>query len=394
MESRTNVPASEKACAVAWAGLCLGVVIVGALNLGCADHRISLQEFLQMQEQVGRAPATQPVQVPVAVIDKSLGPYRVGPGDVLSVTVVVPGQTEPTVPMPVRVNRKGEIDLPLAGSIKVAGLELEDVENAVREAFVPKVYRAAAVHVSVTVPETTNVLVIGAVTAPGLVQLSRTQRNLLFAIHTAGGATDLASGLVTLRRLRQPDKPVTLNIRDPEGLKQALTLPPLENGDIVTVHAATPNMVFVGGLVNAPQPQAYPTGVQMTVLQALAASGGLRTDVTPREATLIRRMPDGRDVHVKLNLDRIMKGKDPNITLAAGDILWVPDTLETRVQDWFNRNIFLRAGVVVTYNVTGVEFLNRRSLQGRSGGVGGTLEDRFDPFSFLGRSAALQGLTP
>ena len=29
----------------------------------------------------------------------------------------------------------------------------------------------------------------------------------------------------------------------------------------------------------------------MTVLQVLAAAGGLRTDVTPREATLIRRMP-------------------------------------------------------------------------------------------------------
>ena len=112
-------------------------------------------------------------------------------------------------------------------------------------------------------------------------------------------------------------------------MQAALSLDPLENGDIVTVHAATPNTVFVGGLVNVPRPQMYPQGVEMTVLQAIAGAAGLRTDVTPREATLIRRMPDGTDAHVRLNLDRITRGQDPNLVLAAGDILWVPDTLET-----------------------------------------------------------------
>jgi hypothetical protein len=129
----------------------------------------------------------------------------------------------------------------------------------------------------------------------------------------------------------------------------------------------------------------------MTVLQAIAAAGGLRTDVTPREATLIRRLPDGNDVHVRLNLDGMSRGNDPNLVLAAGDILWVPHTAETLVQDWVNRNIFVRAGVSVNYNVTGIEFLNRHAQQsGRFGGGG--LEDSFDPFGFLGRGTGIQSL--
>jgi len=76
-------------------------------------------------------------------------------------------------------------------------------------------------------------------------------------------------------------------------------------------------------------------------------------------------------------------GEDPNIALAPGDIVWVPETWETRVQDFFNRNVFMRAGVSVNYNVTGVEFLNRRSLQARRTGGGGTLADTYDPLGFL-----------
>jgi len=231
--------------------------------------------------------------------------------------------------------------------------------------------------------------VVGAVTTPGLIRLRRTERNLLYAIASAGGLTDMTSGRATLRRIRNPDQPVTLDLTEPAELEAALALAPLENGDIISV-AADPNTVFVGGLVNAPRPQTYPPGAPISVLQALAASGGLRTDVTPTEATLIRHMPDGRDVHVKIDIRRLQTAKDPNIQLAAGDILWVPDTVGTIVQDWINRNIYIRAGASanVNYNVSGIEFLNRRSQQ--AGRFGSDLQSQFDPFGFLTQNALLQ----
>ena len=84
------------------------------------------------------------------------------------------------------------------------------------------------------------------------------------------------------------------------------------------------------------------------------------TDVFPHNATLIRKMDDGKELQVKLNVSRISKGKDPNIMLAAGDILWVPDTLATRVEDWCNKNLFMQARRDVQSGLqhAGYEYLN------------------------------------
>ncbi|MCH7701698.1 MAG: polysaccharide biosynthesis/export family protein [Planctomycetes bacterium] len=373
------------------------VLLLSQGLMGCgADHRISLEQFLVMQQDAREAAVESPSAAELdevrALLDRQLGPYKVGPGDELTVTLTGADATPLFPPTIARVNREGRIDLPLVGAIDVNGMELEDIDHTIRDAYVPAVLKDVAAHVSLYATEATEVLVVGAVTAPGLVPLRRTERNLLFAIVGAGGASDLATGEVTLQRLRQPGETLSLDLTNPMELRAALALEPLADGDILTVHAAAPNTIFVGGLVNAPQPQAYPPGVQISILQALAASGGLRTDVYPREGTLIRRMPNGQDVHVKLDLKRIGNGRDPNILLAGGDILWVPETLETRIQDWINRNIFFRAGVSVNYNVTGIEYLNRRSQQSRLGG--GNLQDSFDPFGFLVQNAALQGLAP
>ena len=371
------------------------VAVAGAVG-GCSDHRISISEFLQLQQQMrahGKPALSQEAaEASAAMLDRQLGPYRVGPSDVLSVTLTGGDSSVVRPPIQARVDSRGEIELPVVGAIRVANMVLEDVEDAIRAAYVPDVLRDVAIYVELLSPDTSNVLVVGSVTSPGLVPLRRTDRNMLYAIVGAGGVSDLASGIATLRRIRRPGEEVTLDLRDPVQLNAALALDPLEEGDIVYVQAARPNTIFVGGLVNRPAPQSYPQGTELTILQALAAAGGVRTDVIPREGTLIRRLPDGSDVHVKLDLDRLASARDPNIVLIPGDILWVPETLETKIQDFINRNIFLRAGVTATYSVTGIEFMNRRQLQlSRFGG--GTLEDSFDPFGFLTRGSALQGLS-
>ncbi len=341
--------------------------LIGVLPVGCSDHRISLAKFMEIQNRApaeAPAPTYEELHTISELIDRQLGPERVGPEDVLLISFTSMEAVALLEPLTVRVDRNGEIDLPLVGAVQVGGLELEDVDDLVRKAYVPSVFRDAVVYVGLVVPKVTNVVVRGAVAAPGLVPLRRTERNLLFAVMAAGGAAELASGEVTLQRVRRASESVRLNLRDPKDLQAALSLDPLEDGDIVTVHAATPNTIFVGGLVTAPRSQTFTSGVKMNVLQVLAAAGGLRTDISPKEGTLIRRMPDGKDLHVKLNLDRIASGRDPNILLAAGDILWVPYTWATRIQEFISRNVFLSARASVNYSVTGIDFLNRRQLQG------------------------------
>jgi len=377
-----------------WINGIAGLVFILSFLCGCEDNRVDQAEFLAMQEKICTVPTTQPVvaQVSDVVVNQSLSEYKIGPGDVLAVTINGTAQVEAAPPQQVRVNRKGEIQLPIVGKIAVSGLELEDAEAAIQQAYIPKVYRQATVHIEIAKPLTTNVLVTGAVTQPGLVPLFYNQRNLLYAIVGAGGINERASRQVILRRIRSPKEAIKVDLSNAEGMRQALALAPLQTGDIVEVQAAAPNTVFVGGLVRNPYPQVYPPGTQITVLQALAASGGLRTDLTPREATLIRRMQDGKEVQVKLNLDRIAVGKDPNLVLAAGDILWVPYSVETRVQEWINQNLYLRGGASFSYSQTG----DHNYLHGKSFNAGqttgGNLQDTYDPFGFLNQNSSLNQL--
>lgn len=335
----------------------VAAVVVGltlTMLCGCEHPRLSLHEFLQMEPTAmpaDAAVATQPPDFVMQAREIGLGPARIGPDDVLSVTIT-PGHEQATAaPVRQRVGDQGEIDLPLVGATSVAGLTLSQAERRIKAAYVPSHYRDAMVHVELAEPEVVRVMVIGQVAAPGLVPLRRHERNILLAVDRAGGSTLDASGAVTLRRLNQPDVCQTVNLRCPDELRQSLTLAPLADGDIIYVHPAQPNTVFVGGLVTAGGPQIYPQGTSVTVLQALAAAGGPRPDLFASQATLIRRC-NGKDVHVKLNLDRMARGLDPNFELAAGDILWMPHTAGTRVMEFVNNNLYFRAGMSASYNAT------------------------------------------
>lgn len=396
--------------AKAWSRFGAGGVAVWLL-IGCApDPRISVAAFIQLQKQYEASsnpsetePGTSATGQPSVgdgttsrvagydAIDKALGPYRLGPGDTLAIHFNGTDLPFPT-PLNARVDRNGRILLPMAGEIDAGNKELEDVERAIIRAYVPKLVKDVAVHAEVVSYDTTNVMVLGAVQNPGFAPLRRTERNMLFAVVMAGGITHEATGRAILRRLRRPGEEVAFDLTNPDDLRASLILDPLQEGDVINVEA-TPNMVFVGGLVNAGGAQMYDPGVRVNLLQALAAAGGLRTDLTPREGTLIRRMPDGKDVQVKIDLDNLGLGREPNLTLVSGDIFWVPYTAETRVQEFINRNFFLRFGAAanVSYNVTGIEFMNRRSLQTSRAG-GNNLQDTFDPFGYLIRNSALQNI--
>ncbi len=365
---------------------------------GCTDRRISIHEFIQIQEQSAPVIAPEPEVNPRPAelwAERSNRPYRVGPSDTLTVTLTGLDLEAPTLPTitVARVDREGHINLPLVGPVTVADMELEDVEQAILGAYVPAYFQSGiTVHTIVSDHATTDVVVVGAVATPGIIRLKRTERDVLHAVASAGGLAYVASGKVTIKRIGDAGDALTLNLLDPVELEKAFEVPDLNTGDIIEVEAATPNTIFVAGLVNVPGPQAFPPGTEVSLLQLLAAAGGVREDVLPTEATLVRRLEDGTDVQVRIDLEKLRSGEDPNIMLAAGDIFWVPETFGTRFVDFVNRSVFFRAGVSTTYNVTGnatgIEFLNRRDLQRSSFanvGRGSTLQDRIDPAGFLFR---------
>lgn len=390
-----------------WA-LLSGVVATLALSSGCKDPRISMAQFVEQGE--GRQPfvsaypgapgadsataddtgalipgSPSPAQLWAS---RAQVPYRVGPGDVITVSMLGLNETGQPVISDLRVDKNGNVRLPIAGELNVNDMEIDDVEKAIVAKYVPSVVTSLTAHAEIRTYNMTDVVVVGAAVRPGIISLRRTNRDLLHAVAAAGGLTNVASGMVTLQRIKEPDKSVRLNLLDPVQLSSALALNPLESGDIVRIDAASANTIFVGGLVLLPGPKQFAPGESVTLMQALASAGGPREDVAPTEATLIRRRPDGTDVQVKVDLDKLRMGEEPNVLLAAGDILWVPETAGTRTMDFINKNVFFRFGATASYNVignaTGVEYLNRRAQQSSQFSNGGTtLQNSVDPLGFL-----------
>ncbi len=353
----TTTKARGAATRIVRTRLGISLLAAGALLCGgCGPKGMTLDEFLAM-EAMATAEVTEPP--PPVTFGPRLAPYAIGPGDVLAVNVIGGQETQMPIAVEARVYEDGTIDLPLVGAVQVGSLELTEAEKAIQAAYVAKAFQEAVVHLVLQQPDTIDVLVTGTVERPGLIRLPRNERGLVQAVAAAGGFSQAASGCVKLVRLREPAETITVNLTHPDQVRTALALPPLQEGDMVEVAAADPNTVFVGGLVNVPGPQSYPQGVRVTVLQALAAASGLRTDVFPDQAVLVRHRADGQAVRVCLDLSRIEDGDDPNLQLAAGDILWVPHTAGTRVQEWINRNIYFRAGASASLNYN---FLHNKDI--------------------------------
>jgi polysaccharide export outer membrane protein len=64
----------------------------------------------------------------------------------------------------------------------------------------------------------------------------------------------------------------------------------------------------------------------MTVLQAIAMAQGFTATAARRSARILRTNQDGSKRETPINLSKIISGKAQDTTLAANDILFVPDS--------------------------------------------------------------------
>ncbi len=374
-----NFLVSRKNLCVSPVFLTMVAALAGVMLSGCGNREktITLDELIAQQEQI-KSRAVPPAPAPEATqINKEMGPMRLGADDLISIQATSTDTKSQVLPTEVRVGTNGTAIVPLVGQMQLAGLTLEETEAAIRKAYAPNYMLDPVVVVKMIDPRMTHVVVLGEVGVPGMVELPRGNRDILHAITAAGGvvpttgggitpssltypagiiaaaAVTNASGKITLRRIREGGKPQRFDLREPEGLRQALTIDPLEDGDVVYVEGGRPNnSIFVLGLVVRPSRQDYPPGTRVTLLQAIASAGGLDPFLFPSKGTLIRRL-DGHDVHVRLDLTRIREGCDPDIEFAPGDIVDIPWTLGARVLRFINVWTSFDFGASVRYEVIG-----------------------------------------
>lgn len=266
------------------------------------------------------------------------------PGDLLQVSIVTGLETaeQPDWP-PVRVSEQGTIELPLVGSIKVAGLNLDQAEKLVRAESIQRgYYQSPQVSVSMAERRRNCVTVTGAVKEPGVKELTAPGCDLFAAIVAAGGLTDDASTLVEVRQQAQTtedthsvNRQVSFAEPSTDQLSEQIDLANpglarrnlrLRDGAVVMVHPRPNRTVQVIGLVREPQQLKMPDDQEMRLLDAVAQAGGLTLQVA-NKVRVIRRVPGRNEpVVIQTTIRAAKSSGSSNLLLAAGDVVSVEET--------------------------------------------------------------------
>lgn len=239
--------------------------------------------------------------------------YRVGPNDVLSVSVFRHPELSGKFP----VAADGTLSLPLVGSVPVAGQTVSDIATVLVSRFAAGYLKKPQIAVEVVEYLSHRVFVIGEVRLPGPIPL--TGSTTLLEVLARASMTEQAGGEVVLLRPRSGQSaagPLVPGQNDAAEVARVsvqrlrsgsiVANLPLQDGDTIFVPRA--ESVFVLGLVNNPGPYPIEPGVT-TVTTAISLAGG----TTPLGSTgrvRIVRIVDGKRVEERAKLDTLLKPGD------------------------------------------------------------------------------------
>ena len=259
--------------------------------------------------------------------------YVLAPGDEVSVRVL---DLEEIPDRPTRIDRRGDIDLPLTGRIRADGKTTKQLENDVRERL--RAYlKSPAVTVTLAEQREQPVTVLGAVNAPGVKQI-RGRKTLVDAISEAGGLRADAGSVLKITRLVSAG-PIPLSRShldsgagfyvaevDVTSLLKAQNPGeniPLADHDVVTVPSA--EMVFILGEVSRPGGYEVKGDKTIPILDAVALAGGINRNASASHAKVLRREAgQSQRTEFVVNLNRMLGATGKDFALLPQDILYIP----------------------------------------------------------------------
>ncbi len=244
----------------------------------------------------------------------------IGPGDLLSVTVF----ETPELSASARVSQGGEANLPVLGPVRVAGLTTEqaavELENAYRT-------RALLLNPHVSVSETEfasqGATVLGEVRTPG-VYPTLGSRRLLDMLSLAGGVSSTAGRLVSIVHRGDAQHPAQIALQPTPASLHAQKNPVILPGDTVVVAKA--GVIYIIGDVLRPGGILVDNNERLSIIEALSLAGGMNKTAALSQTKLIRKLPAGRE-EVDLDLKHILFGKQADVLVSDGDILFVPSSI-------------------------------------------------------------------
>jgi polysaccharide export outer membrane protein len=237
--------------------------------------------------------------------------YRLGAGDTIKVQVF----QNPDLSMEARVSESGTISYPLVGSVSVGGLTIPEAEARIASALKSRdILKAPQVNINVAQVRGNQVSVVGQVNRPGRVPLETFNMRVSEVVAAAGGIAPTGDDTV-----------IVTGTRDGKPFRKEIDMSALIAGqrgdDIVvmsgdTVHVNKAPTYYVAG--EAQKPGSYRIERGMTVMQALAASGGPTPRGTMRGLKLTRTGPNGTVQQIEPRMNDVVQ---------PGDVLTVRESL-------------------------------------------------------------------
>jgi polysaccharide export outer membrane protein len=244
--------------------------------------------------------------------------YTIGPQDLLSINVFGVEELNTRV----RIAGDGTITLPLLGEIEVGGLTPAQLEKKLAQMLEKNYLKNAQVTVFINEYQSKKVAVIGAVTDPGNYDVMGNE-TLLQLISRAGGLTERASDRVVVIR---KNKSQSIDIeRLMSGRNPELNIQ-LKPGDIVNIPHERYVDIYIFGEVRRPGTMRLKKSGDITLLKAIAQAGGF-TNRARKSAVVVKRKKDGKEIKIKVNIKKILKGKRQPFILQHDDVVFVPESL-------------------------------------------------------------------
>jgi polysaccharide export outer membrane protein len=271
------------------------------------------------------------VQTPSGAPAAGVEDYKIGPGDVLTVSVA----DAPEFGGKFRVSDNGMIEIAgVSAALKAEGQSATELAHTIHQALVDaKQLRDPHVGVFVDEYHGRTVTVLGAVTKPAVYPIER-RTTVLEALSLAGGTIPNAGNTITVVRGAASAEAAGTAVGSVQILRMSDLMSGTErsanfevkNGDVVSVSAA--QFVYVVGAVIKPGGYAMtdPTA-GVSVVQAVALASGLNGVANTHHALVVRQSTsDHGRVEIPVDVGLMMAGKTTDVTLAPNDILFIPNS--------------------------------------------------------------------
>ncbi len=265
--------------------------------------------------------------------------YRLGSEDVVAISILAGGEEQVAKDLVVGAN--GDINVPLIGKIKAAGMTLEELEKTIEKPLEKDFFVNPQIHLQVKEYHSLQFFISGAVKNPGKYALDFIP-TIMDLIANAGGVMPERGNLAyilrgvknqeisdsnlneTLSRTK-PIKVDLLKLLDEGDMSKNIKL---KSGDTVYIPMGTKlnqsaTKIYIDGKIKKPGVYDYQPG--LTALSACIMAGGFAKFAAPNRARIIRRTEDGPQT-IKLNLKDVISGDMADLPLKPGDRIHIPES--------------------------------------------------------------------